>query len=322
MTGYTTRGGAKVMMTKQRWTRSVAALGLVGLLAGCGSTAAPQHATAGAAQGGSTAAQQKQPNDLLAKVERSGTLSMAASAFAPQDFQDPKTKQWTGYDINILKGFAKTLGAKLKIDSLPFSASIQAVGSRRDDMTIDIYYKASRAKVVAFSRPMLNYLDVVAVNSQHPEVAKDTVAALSGKRIAGVTGSAEVAEIKKIPNAHPKLYNSVAESFLALSSGRVAADLQPDADVEWAIRKTPSLKIRILGPVPKQIAPPVQSLRGYYGVPKGSYSKRFLAKLNAYLKKIECNGQEQKILDTYGFTSKLFLKGICSAPNVYTGTGQ
>lgn len=309
--------------TTRRRLNSVAVLALTGLLAGCGSAATPQTSppsTKTAKPTAPAATQPPQQNDLLAKIEQTHTLSMAASAFAPQDFQDPTTKQWTGYDIGILKGFAKTLGAKLKVDSLPFAASIQAVASRRDDLTIDIYYTKKRAKVIAYSRPMLNYVDVVAVNSGSPAVTKDTVAALSGKRIAGVTGSAEVAEIKNIPNVKAKLYNSVAESFLALSSGRVAADFQPDADVEWATHKNPSLKIKILGPVPSKIAPPIASLRGYYGVPRGAYGQRLLAKLNAYLKKIECGGQEQKILDRYGLTNKLFLKGICTASNTYTGS--
>lgn len=254
---------------------------------------------------------------LLAKVEHTHQLVIAESAFAPQDFQNPKTKRWTGYDVGILRAFAKTLGAHLKVDALPFSSSIEAVASKRADISIDIYYSQTRARVISFSRPMLNYNDVVAVNSAHPEVTKDILSDLKGKRIAVVVGSNEVSEANAIPNATVKEYGSVAESFLALSSGRVAADLQPDTDVAWAEKQNRSLKIKILGPVPKQIAPPIKSLRGYYGVPKGSYSHTFLLKLNGFLKQIAKNGVEQKILDQYGMKNPVFLKGIANAPNVY-----
>ncbi len=256
-------------------------------------------------------------NTLLAKVHSTHQLIIAESAFAPQDFQNPKTKRWTGYDVDILRGFAKTLGAHLKVDALPFSSSIEAVASKRADITIDIYYSKTRARVLSFSRPMLNYNDVVAINSVHPEVQKDTLAALKGKRVAVVVGSEEVTEADAISGATVKEYGSVAESFLALSSGRVAADLQPDTDVSWAKKENGSLKIKILGAVPKSIAPPIKSLRGYYGVPKGPYSHTFLIKLNAYLKHIAANGVEQKILDRYGMKNPVFLKGIANAPNVY-----
>ncbi len=257
------------------------------------------------------------PNTLLAKVKSTHQLVIAESAFAPEDFQNPKTKQWTGYDVNILRGFAKTLGAKLHMVPLPFASSIEAVASRRADITIDIYYTPQRAKVLSYSRPMLNYNDVVAVNSAHPALRYDSVKALHGKKIAVVLGSEEVTEAKKIPAAKIKQYGSVGESFLALSTGRVAADLQPDADVSWAHKQNPSLKIKILGPVPKNIAPPIKTLRGYYGVPKGAYSHTFLMKLDAYLKKIASNGVEQRILNRYGMKSPIFLKGIAQAPNFY-----
>lgn len=280
-------------------------------VAGCG--------TASNSSGNSTSAGSNQ-NDMLAQIQKSGVLSIAESAYAPEDFQDPKTKQWTGYDVDILKGFAQSLGVKLHIDSMPFNASIQAVADKRDDLTIDIYYSATRAKVLSFSRPMLNYNDVIAVNSKNPSVHSATVSALKGKKVAVVSGSAEVAEAQAIPGAIVKTYSTIDESFLDLSNGRVAADLQPDTDVSWSKKQNPSLNIKILGPVPSSIAPPIQSLRGYYGVPKGQYSARFLTKLNAYLKKIASDGSEQKILDKYGMTSPVFLKGIASAPNTYSGS--
>lgn len=274
----------------------VALIGTVGL-AGCGTVAASGSPT------------------LLSQVEHSHTLTIAESAYAPEDFQNPTTKQWTGYDVNILQGFAKTLGAHLAIDAMPFSSSIAAVADKRADLTIDIYWTATRAKVLSFSRPMLNYNDVVAINSRHPQIHNDTVHGLSGKHIAVVVGSEEVGEANKIPHAQITQYGSIGESFLALSSGRVAGDLQPDVDVSWAMKENPSLAIKILGPVPASIAPPIASLRGYYGMAKGAYSQSFLTKLNAYLKKIASNGQEQKILDKYGMTSPVFLNGIASTPN-------
>ncbi|NNN14724.1 MAG: amino acid ABC transporter substrate-binding protein [Acidimicrobiaceae bacterium] len=254
----------------------------------------------------------------MAKVESTHQLVIAMSAFAPEDYQSA-SGQWAGYDPAILSGFAKTLGAKLVIDAIPFAASVEAVATHRADITVDIYYTKQRAQVISFSRPMLNYNDVVAVSKTNSQVKQDTVSALTGKRIAVVTGSEEVGEANKTPNATVKQYSNIEESFLALSSGRVAADYQPDVDVSWAIHQNPSLNVKILGAVPSSLAPPVASLRGYYGVPKGSYGKQFLAALDSYLKKIECNGTEQKMLDNFGMNSPIYLQGLCSAGNTYAG---
>jgi len=310
--------GETVMYSKTRSrmpTRMLAAIAVVGAIAltGCGSSATKTASTSSSGSAGSSGA-----TGLLAQVEKSHQLTIAMSAYAPEDFQNSQGT-WTGYDPAILSGFAKSLGAKLVINPMPFAASIEAVTTHRDDLTIDIYYTAKRAKVIAYSRPMLNYSDAVAVNASHPQVTSDTISGLSGKSTAVVIGSEEVGEAKKIPNAQVIQYSNIQDSFLALSSGRVADDLQPDVDISWAKHQNPSLDIKILGPVPASIAPPVASLRGYYGVPKGSYGTQFLAKLDTYLKTIACNGTEQKILDNFGMSDPIYLQGICSAPNTYTG---
>ncbi len=273
------------------------------LLAGCGS--------------GSTSTQS---TSLLSKVKSTHQLVFAISPFAPQDFQNSK-QQWTGYDVNILRGFAKSLGAKLVFDHLSFAASITAVSQKRADVTIDIYETKARAKVLSFSRPMLNYNDAIVVNSQHPAITTDSVSALKGKTIGVVTGSAEVAEAVALEKQTPsdvKYYPNISDCFQALSTGRIDATIQPSTDPAWSKAQNPALHIKILGAVPQSVAPPVQGLRGYYAVPKGQYSASFLKKLNAYLLKIQKNGTEQKILDKYGLTSPVFLQGIASAPNSYT----
>lgn len=250
---------------------------------------------------------------LLGKVKQTHQLSIAMSAYAPEDFQT--SSGWSGYDVNILKGFAKSLGAKLVINPLPFASTVEAVSTKRDDMTIDIYYTAARAKQISFSRPMLNYTDAVAVNGTNPQVNAATIAGLTGKSIGVVIGSAEISEANAIPNASVTQYDNITDSFLALSSGKIAADLQPDVDISWSKHENPSLNIKILGAVPASLAPPISSLRGYYGLPKGKYGSSLLVALNGYLRKIACDGKEQKILNKYSMNSPQYLSGICRAPN-------
>lgn len=257
--------------------------------------------------------------NAMKNIQKSKSLTVAISAFPPQDYQS-SNGQWTGYDVDILRGYAKSIGAKLKITSMPLAAAVEAVSTHSADMTIDIYYTPQRAKAIGFSRPMLNYNDAIAVNSSHPGVKAATVKALTGKSVAVVSGSAEVAEAQKVPHANVQQFSDITDSFLAISQGRVDGDFQPDVDISWAKHKNPSLHMKLLGAVPASLAPPIQELRGYYGLPKGSYGKAFTTSLNAYLKKIACDGTEQQILNKYGMKEPVYLKGICQATDSPTSS--
>lgn len=252
----------------------------------------------------------------LGAVQSNKELRIAISAFAPQDFQKPDGS-WTGYDVDILNGFAATLGAKLKVDSMNFDASIQSVSSRRDDITVDIYYSKDRAKVLAYSRPMLNYNDVVAVRASGPKAS--SAADLAGKTVGILSGNAiNSYEIARTKGAKSVKFSEFSDLLLALKQGRVDAIYATNTNISTAA-KDPKNDIKYLGPVPAQVAPPIESLRGYFGLPKGSFSAQLLTKLNAYLKKIGCDGTEQHILDTYGLTQPVYLQGICAASDTYTG---
>lgn len=291
-------------MNTKSFASVVAILGLGAVLAGCGS---------------STPTASKTPNDLWAQVQKTHVITMAETSYPPEDFQDPTTQQWTGFDVDVLQGFAKSIGAKMQFTSLPLASAIQAVENHQQDITIDIYWTKQRAQVISFSRPMFDWVDVVGVNSQHPTIKAATVADMTGKSLGVVIGSEEVQEAQKVPQATVKQFNTLDEALAALSSGRIDGLIVPDTDIPQSKALNPSLQIKTLGSVPASISPPLASIRGYFGVPKGSYSTRFLQHLNSYIKKIECNGQEQQMLAKYGMTSTVYLQGLCSASNVYKG---
>lgn len=291
-------------MIKKSFVSVIAILGMGAVLAGCGS---------------STPTASKSPNDLWAKVQSTHVIKMAQTSYPPEDFQDPNTQQWTGFDVDVLNGFAKSIGAKMQFTSLPLAAAIQAVQNHSQDITIDIYWTAQRAQVISYSRPMFDWVDVVGVNSTKPTISAPTVAAMTGKTLGVVIGSEEVQEAQKVPQSTVKQFNTLDEALSALSSGRIDGLIVPDTDIPQSKALNPSLNITTLGSVPSSISPPLASIRGYFGVPKGSYSTRFLQHLNSYIKTIECNGTEQQMLAKYGMKSNVYLQGLCSAPNVYKG---
>lgn len=284
----------------QRWLAAASAAVMFSALAACGSGGGGDNDT------------------LLDKVKSAGELEIAMASFAPQTFQkDDGT--WTGYDVDILKGFAETLDAELKITPVPFDASIQAVGSRRADITVDIFYNEDRAKALSFSRPMLNYTDVVVVDGSDSGVEEATVEDLTGKKIGVTAGAVNAKECEETPDAECIKYTELADKLLALEQGRVDAIYTTITNFVKA-DEDPENDIKNLGPVPDEIAPPAEELRGYFGVTKGEYSESFLKELNAYLKKITCGGTLKEIIADYNLTEDFLVEGLCEAPNTYRGS--
>lgn len=296
---------------------AVLALGAL-VLSGCGATAASSNAAGGtsttstpAAVSPTAASSSAAGGGLLGQVEKSGQLTVALAPFAPLEFQSSTTKQWEGFDVNFLTAFAKTLHAKLVVDDMAFAATIQAVHDGRADITANIFETPQREKELAFSKPILNYLEGVIVNSQHPAVSADTVAALSNKTIATCRGCAEQAFVPKIPGAKNASYGTADDTFEAVSTGRVAAAFQPVMYEQYAVRTNPALHIKLLGPIPAAVAGAAQKPQGFYGVALGSGSQTFLNRLNAYIQSSCLDGKTQQILDKYGLSSTSYLKGLC-----------
>jgi polar amino acid transport system substrate-binding protein len=293
----------------RRTGRSVLALSLTAA-ALMGMTACGTAAGAGGDQSSGNGASGS-GMDLLTKVQKTHVLSVALASFPPLEYQDPKTQQWTGVDIDLLNKFASSLGAKLAIHSMAFPASIQSVASKRDDITANIFKTPDRQRVLSFSDPVIKYVDGVIVNSQNPQVKAATVNDLQGKSIATCNGCAEQPYVAKVPGATNKGYDSVNETFLALSAGRVDADFQPVMFAQWAVHENPSLHIKVLGAIPVAVTGKGnQAPAGYYGVAQGPYSKRFLDKLNAFLSKERSDGDLTHILKKYGLNSQSYLRGI------------
>ncbi len=296
-----------------------AAVGLALGLTACAAGSAPSggtHSAATSAASGATktstpAAAGGGGTTLLQKVQSTRKLTVALAPFAPLEFQSKKTKQWEGFDISMLGAFAHSLGAHLSIQALPFAATIQAVSVHRADITANIFKTAKRAKIVAFSKPVLNYVDGVIVNAQHPQVTTDSVSALSGKRIGTCRGCAEQAFVPKIPHATNVSFSTAEESFLAVSTGRVAAAFQPVMYAQYDMHQNPSLHLKVLGAIPRSAAGAAQKPQGFYAVAKGTYSKTFLTKLNAFLAKSCKSGKTKSYLTHYALTGSSYLSGIC-----------
>lgn len=250
---------------------------------------------------------------LLERVEGK-ELRMAIFAGPPQAFQSADGS-WTGYDVDILTGFAETLKAKPVFVPLPFDGTLEAVQSKRADVSMDIYWNEKRAAAMDFSRPMGNFVDGVAVRASNPLVSEATFEGLKGKSIGVIAGTIYVDEAGKIPGANVVKFSGEPDLLAALKQGRVDATLNSSVAIAtWGAKSANDVKF--LGRTPSEKPAPIETLRGYFAVAKGTYSDTFREKLNAYIKKMSCDGSLQKIMAKYDITDASFFDGLCEASDV------
>jgi len=115
-----------------------------GAVTGCGLTKSEDSSAASGASAGESA---------LAKIKKDKKVRFGVDlSFQPLQYRDPKTKEPTGYSIEVSKLLATALGAEPEWVEVPFQELISAQKAGRFDMVgIPVVNTAERALEVAFA---------------------------------------------------------------------------------------------------------------------------------------------------------------------------
>lgn len=152
------------------------------------------------------------------KILRVGT----EATFPPFEFQDEKSKEYTGFDMDLIRAVGKQMGYNVKIDNLGFDGLIPALEAGNIDVIASgMTITEERAKKVAFTKPYYDSGLTIVVGKDNNQI-KD-FPDLEGKRLAvqiGTTGAQEAARVK---GAKVREFNSVGDTFLELKNGGVDA---------------------------------------------------------------------------------------------------
>jgi polar amino acid transport system substrate-binding protein len=280
-----------------------AALASVLILCGCSTAATPSGVPSAAASAPSSAAPSAGAETLLERIKRTHTLQAFAFSFAPAIYADPKSGDYKGYVIDILNGLAKKLDVDLNLVFMTSAGFVPALQSGRIDVVEELYKTPEREKVVDFSNVYMYYAEEFYVNANNPTVTAATVAALTGKKIAVVRGTAEALYAAKIPNVTLVQVDNAEQTFLEVTNGRADAALQPAVFGDYGIAQNPTWKVKDLGPMPQEL----QTVPGtpqyqpaYFAVAKDPGDASFLAIVNEYFDQIRSDGTLKTILATYG----------------------
>ena len=160
----------------------------------------------------------KAPAVQAPKVLKVGT----EPTFAPFEFQKEGSKEFDGFDMDLIRAIGKQLNMKVEILNMGFDALIPAINAGNIDVAIaGMSITPDRQKAVDMSDPY--YVSGLVVVVGKDNAAVKSVNDLNDKGIAVQIGTTGAERAAKVPGAKVKNFNTNAEVFLELKNKGVEA---------------------------------------------------------------------------------------------------
>ena len=213
----------------------------------------------------------------------------AETTFPPFEFQDEKTKEYTGFDMELMKAIGKQMGYEVQIQSMGFDGLIPALESGQIDVVASaMTITPERSQKVNFSKPYYKSgLSVVVKNDNNTvQGFKD----LEGKRIAVQIGTTGAEEAKKVKDAKVREFNSASEAYMELKAGGVDAVVNDLPVNGYYLAQGGSKDAKMVGDVLNAEE---------YGLAVAKKNTELVAKINTALDELKKNGEYDKLYEKW-----------------------
>ena len=280
---------------KKLWA-ALLALAMTFSLAACGGTSDEDAATddqpTGEEVSGDTA-----PESDVAYVQDKGTLVVGITYFAPMDYKEEGSDEWIGFDADLAKLFAESLGVSVEFQEITWDYKVQELDSKTIDcvwngMTINDEVTAA----MGVSEPYCtNYQTLVYPADRAADF--EGLTSLEGLSIAVESGSAGEDAAEEL-GATTVPVQSQANTLMEVASGTSDAAV---IDVLKAAEMTGE------GTSYEDLAYTVQLNSEEYGVGfrKGS---DLVDAFNEFWKQAVADGTVEQIAATYGLQDAVILE--------------
>lgn len=216
-----------------------------------------------------------------AKVLKVGT----EPTFAPFEFQDEKTKEYTGFDIDLMKAIGKQMGYEVQIVNIGFDGLIPALESGQIDVIASaMSITDERSKKINFSKPYYKSGLSAVVKADNNSIKG--FGDLEGKRIAVQIGTTGAEEARKIKNANVREFNTAPDAFLELKNGGVDAVVNDAPVNDYYMAKSGAKEAKPVGEVINA---------ENYGYAVAKKNTELAGKVNKALDDLKANGEYEKI---------------------------
>ena len=211
------------------------------------------------------------------------------SSFAPFVFQNDQSK-YTGIDMELIKAIAKDQGFTLEISNPGFDAAVSDVqNGNADGMIAGMTVTDARKATFDFSDPYYTPNSILAVQESSKISSYED---LKGKTVGVKNGTASQTFLEENKSKYGykiKTFSDGASMYDSLNSGSVAAIMDDEPVIKYAIKQGRKFKTPIEGTPSGQIA---------FAVQKDS-NPELIEMFNNGLANLKESGEYQKILDKY-----------------------
>ena len=211
------------------------------------------------------------------------------SSFAPFVFQDD-SNQYTGIDMELIKAIAKDQGFTVEVTNPGFDAAINSVQTgQADGIIAGMSVTDARKKTFDYSDPYYTANSILAVKDSSNIKSYEE---LKGKTVGVKTGTASQTFLEENKSKYGysiKTFSDAASMYDSLNTGSVAAVMDDEPVVKYAIKQGKKLKTPIEGTPSGKVA---------FAVKKGS-NPELIEMFNKGLANLKESGKYQEILDKY-----------------------
>jgi polar amino acid transport system substrate-binding protein len=179
------------------------------------------------------------------RVKKAGAMVFGSSNDEPFAFLDPKTKEVTGIDAEMVADVLKRLGiAKREMFQDKFAGLIPGLLSKRFDMIADaMYITAKRRQQIEFSDGWYQYGETLVVAKGNPKTIHTLDDLKKGHRAASYLGTVYQDWLNALAPQGAKVssYPAVPEALQDLKIGRLDAALIDGPVAAYILGKNPDL---------------------------------------------------------------------------------
>jgi polar amino acid transport system substrate-binding protein len=233
----------------------------------------------------------KSTEDTLARIRRSRVLAVGTDAtYPPFDSVDPASGAVVGYDMDVVRALARTLGAEARFEVVPFDGIIAGLKTGKYDLVASaMTITAERSRQVTFTRPYALAGQAVAVRADETRIkgAADLARLQIGCQL-GTTGEMEA---RKVTGAKVVSFDAIGAAFRDLENGNLDAVIADEPTARIFARDHAT--IRLTGdPITRE----------EFGLAVRPADTALGAALNEALVKLRASGELQRIAGTWGVT--------------------
>lgn len=230
----------------------------------------------------------KAASDELTQIKSRGVISVAdCLSFKPFGFYNASGAP-VGYDIDLAKALATSLGVKLHVVNVTSDNRIPYLQTGKVDVVFcNFTITPQRAQAIDFTIPyVISGEGVIANKNSKIETIKD----LAGKKIAVTKGSTNAQLVgKAVPNAQVMPFNDDTSAIAAVKSGQADAFIEDLNFLTYQAGTNPNLRVLHATIGEKEY--------NGWGVRKGH--PKLLAYLNDFIRKVTADGLSHELFEKW-----------------------